>query len=108
MAYNDKKWYKYTDDDGTVLRVFLSEQKAAFDGFVPVAANETLQPWPKRTKLIRHVGVKAPNGRNRQYPCKDTAGKYKQVGSGGHQIKVSNTVITGCTIVGRTGERGGS
>lgn len=104
MAYNDKKLYAYTDDDGTVMAVRLSEQKAAFDGFTAAPAGTPL--WPRKAAWIRHVGVRLANGKREQYPCKDTQGKYKQIGGTGSVI-VSNA-SQNYTIVGRTGERGGS
>lgn len=105
MAYNDKRLYDYTDDDGTHMAVRLSEQKAAFDGFAPASAGLPL--WPRKAAWIRHVGVVLDNGKRGQYPCKDTQGKYKQLGAEGIGVTVSGTART-ARIVGRTGERGGS
>lgn len=104
MAYNDKHLYAYTDDDGTVMAVRLSEQKAALDGFQAAAAGTPL--WPRKAAWIRHVGVRFADGKRGQYPCKDTQGKYKQIGGTG-SVVVSGT-NKNYTIVGRTGERGGS
>lgn len=107
MAYGDKHLYVYEDDDGQTMTVRLSEQKAAFDGFVKAEA--ALPAWPRPTKWIRHVGVKDPATKKvRQYPCKNRTGKYNAVGSGAHSITVLGTAIGGCQIVGRTGEKGGS
>lgn len=104
MATDPKKMYKYTDDDGTVMAVRLSASKAAFDGFQEVTGGEPL--WPRPHNWIRHVGVRFDDGTRAQIPCKDTQGKYKQIGA-----KV-NVTISGASrsgkIVGRTGERGGS
>lgn len=107
MAYGDKHLYDYEDDDGTIMSVRLSEQKAAFDGFT---LSSTQRPmWARPTKWIRHVGVKDPaTGKVRQYPCKNRTNKYNQVGSTGHSITVLGAVKSNCQIVGRTGERGGS
>lgn len=104
MAYNDKKLYEYTDDDGTPMAVRLSEQKAAFDGFAPASAGLPL--WPRKAAWIRHVGVRFGNGKRGQYPCKNTSGKYKEIGAEVSAV-VSGTSQPG-VIVGRTGERGGS
>lgn len=106
MAYGQKFLYDYTDDDGSVMSVRLSEQKAALDAFVKTT--QTRPAWPRPTKWIRHVGVKDSTGKVRQYPCKDTQGVYKQIGTAGKTITVLNVVHNNCSIVGRTGERGGS
>ncbi|MBX9687716.1 MAG: hypothetical protein K2X27_13505 [Candidatus Obscuribacterales bacterium] len=106
MAYGAKHLYDYEDDDGTMMSVRLSEQKAALDGFV---LSSTARPmWARPTKWIRHVGVKDSTGKVRQYPCKNRTGIYNQVGSTGHSITVLGTVRANCQIVGRTGEKGGS
>ena len=105
---NKKDFYVYKDDDGTDLLVRLSAGRAQFDGFTKPTGNTSLQMWPRPTRWIRHVGVRGADGRVRQYPCKDTQGKYKQVGTGGHSFVVHGVQQNGGTIVGRTGERGGS
>lgn len=106
MAYGEKHLYDYEDDDGTIMSVRLSEQKAAFDGFVQSTQQRPM--WPRPTRWIRHVGVKDANGKVRQYPCKNRTGKYNQIGATGQSITVLNQVLANCQIVGRTGERGGS
>jgi len=107
MAYGDKKLYRYTDDDGTNYAVMLSEQKAAFDVFGAAQAGDPL--WPRPAKWIRHVGVVFTSGKvgaRAQYPCKNTQGKYKNIGGTG-SVKVFNA-NRNYRIVGRTGERGGN
>jgi len=105
---NAKAYYVYTDDDGTEMLVRMSAGRAQFDGFALPNANQTLPMWPRPARWIRHVGVKGEDGKTRQYPCKNTQGKYKQVGTGGHAYVVHGVSHANGTIVGRTGERGGS
>lgn len=107
MAYGDKHWYDYEDDDGTPLSILLAEQTAAVDGFVKTTAAK--QQMHKGRFKPRHVGIKDPvTKRVRQYPCKNRTGKYNAVGQDGISITVFGTAIPNCSIVGRTGEKGGS
>lgn len=104
MPVIPKHWYKYTDDDGSVMRIRLSEATAKFDSFELASGGEP--EWPKPARWVRHVGIRFADGSRVQMPCKDTQGAYKNIGASATCF-ISGELRTG-VIVGRTGERGGS